>query len=117
MNNLNEVENKILVAAMSRMGTATDTESTDYALGTLSKLIPFDSYGIAKFLVVKGILVNIEGMAWFENIPGFEELYITKKLYTIDPVVQEMLHQVSRDKISCQFWKETYEKRPNQEFV
>jgi DNA-binding CsgD family transcriptional regulator len=82
----------------------------------LKELIPFDYYSIGTVYVEDRQLHSVESLRWYTELKGFEEFYISNRLYKIDPVAIEGLDQVNNKRIAVQFWRNTYRKHFNPEF-
>ncbi|PCI28980.1 MAG: hypothetical protein COB67_05190 [SAR324 cluster bacterium] len=113
---LPEKEVRLLLKIISEIYQCRTEVDTQATIEKIKTLIPFEDYSIGKFVVIKREVHSAEGIQWFNGIPDFEEFYFSKKLFNIDPIFQEAFDQIVKGVFTCQFWKETYEKRPNSEF-
>ncbi len=116
MPSLTKEENEILLSIIFQCydGIVTD-EKYQSIMNQLKLLIPFDYWGIV-YGSFDGEIAHMNQISWFKEIEGFEEFYIGKKLFYIDPIAQESLKQVRSEKPEVQFWMDTFLKYPESEF-
>jgi len=86
------------------------------AVNQLKNLIPFDDFAIARIIVLGGELHSVDACEWFAQFAGFQDFYMDRKVFNIDPVIQECLDRIRLNDFSVQFWGDTYGKRPSDEF-
>ena len=82
----------------------------------LIPLIDVTSYGLSRWTVIHDKPVTVNGLLWFEDYPGYKELYFDDGLFRLDPISDELIRQISAGKLDAQFWQDTYKKQQNASF-
>jgi len=82
----------------------------------LKKLIPFEYYAVGTAYTEHHLLHSVESLQWFKAMEGYEEFYISNRLYKTDPVAVEGLDQIIHNRVAVQFWRNTYKKNSNTDF-
>lgn len=83
----------------------------------LKEAIPFDHYGIARFMVSKQKVYSIETIEWFKTLNGFEEFFLTDKMYEKDTITRAILERPDKEKLFADFWSDIYVENPDSEFL
>ena len=114
---LTEQEVRLLLDIIHSCYRCRREKEANRVLDRLKRLIPFEVYALGLVYIQGDTLHSVESLQWFQGIPDFEEYYVNNQLYKIDPIAVEGLDQIVRNRIACQFWKDTYQKRFNKQFL
>ena len=116
MNLLTAQENVLLNAIIRQCyGDIITVDRCNEILDQFKQLVPFDDWGLVN-AYFDGERIHLDELAWFANIPGFEEYYLGNQLFLIDPIAQECLQMVKQGKLKVIFWQDVYQKHPHAAF-
>lgn len=115
-----EYSNETAIFLLDWMNTflrCKDMESIQASFNELKTVIPFDHYGIASYIAVKGKIHSFETVEWFRNLPGFQDFFLREKMYEQDAITQETLRRAVKEELFADFWPEVYSRSSSSVFM